>query len=312
MKEQLHERSKPLTSIIMPVYNVEAFIESALLSIKNQTYPHIELIAINDGSTDKSLEILELYKKNNLMNHEMIIFSQENKGLSEARNAGLPFVKGKYLYFFDSDDLLDKHCIEKCVAFAEEENLDLVHFGAEIIERSKEHDEEKYLESDLIHQKVYSQAAFYRQSAQKIRIPVWLYFYKSELILDQLYFYPDLIHEDELFTPQVLASAHRIGVLNENFFKRRIRTHSIMTTQNLQMIEKKINSITIILDKLNQMRQNCSPEQKFFIESRLISLSKRKKALESETATNRKILPLPIVLLMIKRQFKKFLLRIMH
>jgi len=304
MLEKEKNGIKPLVSIIMPIYNVEDYLIPALDSIRNQSYANIELIAVNDGSTDSSLELLNGYK-NKYMDFGLTVISQVNKGLSEARNAGLPHVKGKYLYFFDSDDLLALDCIEKCTEFALANDLDIVHFGAEVIEKAEGYDENGYFNTELRHGKVYSGTEFFIHSSRDIRIPVWLYFFKSEIIIGKLGFYPGLIHEDELFTPCAIGNAAKIGVLNEKFFKRRLRKNSIMTTQNEKLNNMKIESVDIIIDELKRQRNKSSHEKKFFIESRIINLSIKKNKLKQKKTK----IPFSILGLLFTRQIKKRIYR---
>ena len=100
-------------SIIVPVYNVEKYIEKCLNSLCNLETEN-EIIIVNDGSTDSSLKIVEEFKKNH-DNENIIIISQENKGLSEARNTGLRKAKGEYVSFIDSDDFVDKKLYEMMI-----------------------------------------------------------------------------------------------------------------------------------------------------------------------------------------------------
>ena len=95
----------PILSIIFPVYNVEAYLNESLSSILSQDFKDFELIAVNDGSTDNSLSILERYQS---LDARLRIISQENKGLSSARNLGLKNARGKYIGFVDSDDMISK------------------------------------------------------------------------------------------------------------------------------------------------------------------------------------------------------------
>lgn len=112
-------------SVIRPVYNVENYLEEYLNSAVNQTLKEIEIIAINDGSTDCSLEILNKYKSKY---KNFSIINQENRGLSGARNSGLRVSKGKYVYFLDSDDYINKDAMEICYKEAEKDKLDIVTF----------------------------------------------------------------------------------------------------------------------------------------------------------------------------------------
>ena len=90
-------------SIIVPVYNVENYVDKCIKSILNQTYKNYEVIIINDGSTDNSLNIINKYKNNK----KIKIITQKNKGLSNARNNGMKMATGDYLLFIDSDDYIE-------------------------------------------------------------------------------------------------------------------------------------------------------------------------------------------------------------
>ena len=98
-----------LVSIIIPVYNVEDFVEQCIDSILNQTYSNLEIIAVNDGSTDSSLKILENIKKKD---SRVMIINQKNSGVSSARNAGIAKANGKYLVFVDADDFLARNFVD--------------------------------------------------------------------------------------------------------------------------------------------------------------------------------------------------------
>lgn len=111
--------SQKLISIIIPVYNVENYLEKCLNSVISQTYKSLEIITVNDGSTDKSLAILQKYKK---MDNRIIIVEKKNGGLSDARNVGIETSTGEYLFFLDSDDYLDITAIEKMYNQMKKEN----------------------------------------------------------------------------------------------------------------------------------------------------------------------------------------------
>lgn len=99
----------PLISVIVPVYNVKSFLVSCLTSVKNQTYKNLEIILVDDGSTDGSSELIKKYAK---IDSRVKIIKQKNSGLSSARNAGISASKGKYLFFLDSDDSIKPDAIE--------------------------------------------------------------------------------------------------------------------------------------------------------------------------------------------------------
>ena len=116
--------NRPIISVIIPVYNTEKYLQQSLDSIFAQTMENFEIICVNDGSTDNSLEIL---KKN--QNKISKIINKKNGGLSSARNEGLTQASGKYIYFFDSDDLLEPNTLNELYKTAKEDDLDLVQFA---------------------------------------------------------------------------------------------------------------------------------------------------------------------------------------
>ncbi|KAA6346071.1 putative glycosyltransferase EpsJ [termite gut metagenome] len=224
---------KPKVSIIIPVYNTAGYLEEAVNSILNQTLAELEIIAVNDGSTDNSLEILERIRQRD---SRLKIYSQENRGQSAARNTGIIYAKGEFIYFFDSDDILQKETLAACYQKAIAENADIVFFDAEVIGTTRQNIfqdspyERKYiLESNivykgheiveyLINKKIYSAAP-------------WLVFTRiSYLQSIHLNFYPGIIHEDQLFTFLLFLQADRVCFIPKSYFQRRIRPHSTMTS----------------------------------------------------------------------------------
>ena len=115
-----------LVSIIIPVYNTEKYIQETVESVLNQTYKNIEIIAVNDGSSDQSLQILESLKSKSSI--KIIIHNQSNQGQTKSRNNGVELAKGKFLLFLDSDDRIDPTYIEKCVTLLnQKKSIDLVY-----------------------------------------------------------------------------------------------------------------------------------------------------------------------------------------
>ena len=96
-------------SIIVPVYNVEPYLEDCLNSVLNQSLTDIEVICVNDGSTDKSFDILENYAKND---ERMAVINQENAGHAVATNIGMTYATGEYLFLMDSDDIIEFNALE--------------------------------------------------------------------------------------------------------------------------------------------------------------------------------------------------------
>jgi glycosyltransferase involved in cell wall biosynthesis len=117
-----------LVSVIIPVYNSAQFLKESIESVINQTYQNIEIICVNDGSTDNSLEILKSYSD------KITIISQENRGLASALNAGIKQMKGKWFKWFSPDDIMYTHTIETLVHTAKKYPNTIVYSNWEIID----------------------------------------------------------------------------------------------------------------------------------------------------------------------------------
>ena len=116
--------SKPLVSVVLPIYNVEKYLPKCLDSVVGQSYENIEIICVNDGSPDNSIAVLESYAEKD---SRIIIINQENTGLSGARNTGIEAATGDYIIFLDSDDWMDAEAVETAMQYAEK--ADTVMWG---------------------------------------------------------------------------------------------------------------------------------------------------------------------------------------
>ena len=177
-----------LVSIIIPVYNVEKYLKKCLDSVINQTYKNIEIIIINDGSTDNSLKICQNYEKKY---SNIKVINQNNQGLSAARNKGIDESKGKYITFIDSDDYYDLDAVEKFYILATEKNADLVCCGTycenengkyylkHCLSEEKEYDNYEALETMLLSKGIDPSACnkFYKKKLfNKIKFPIGEYY----------------------------------------------------------------------------------------------------------------------------------------
>lgn len=118
--------AEPLVSVVIPVYNVEPYLDRCVKSVADQSYSNLEIILVNDGSTDESPELCDAWSERD---PRIRAIHQKNAGLGMARNAGMAAASGEYICFFDSDDYVDEMTIEKCVAGAEAHQADAVVFG---------------------------------------------------------------------------------------------------------------------------------------------------------------------------------------
>ena len=221
----------PLISIILPVYNVELYLAECLDSVLAQTYTNYELIAVNDGSTDKSLDILLSYQHR--FGQQLIIIEQENKGLSAARNIGLDNANGELIYFLDSDDWILLNTLKDCVNTFVRHNSDLVVFNAKAFcddmpeDMLNGFDYSRNLPND-IYTKGHDLFNDSRKSEFYI-VQSCCYMYKFRSNPDLRFIY-GILHEDNYFTTMLFLTSSNTSVLPDRFFQRRIRKNSITTS----------------------------------------------------------------------------------
>ena len=185
-------------SIIVPVYNVEKYLRKCLDSLINQTLKDIEIICINDGSTDKSLEILEEYKNRD---SRIILLNQENSGQSIARNNGIKKATGEYIGFVDPDDWIDLDYYEKLYNAASTNDTDIAVGGiirVTGIKKKKFLNFEKETITDNTNLK-------FELCDVPEKSYVWNKIYKTEKLKEiGLVFEKGIFYEDCIFTPQAL------------------------------------------------------------------------------------------------------------
>lgn len=214
------------TSIIIPVYNVEAYISKCLDSILVDNNYKEEVVCVNDGSTDNSLIILEEYAAKFKNVH---VISQSNKGLSEARNTGLRVAHGDYVLFIDSDDWLFPNSLQHVIEQIDGEDV-LYYNARKVYEDTGEID----ANLDIQDRKHMSGQAYFAAIQKEPRnmpcVCVCGGIYRRRFLLDNnLWNEPGIYHEDSYFTPQVLLNAQDISCTNEYVYAYRIRTSGSIT-----------------------------------------------------------------------------------
>lgn len=236
-------------SVILPIYNVAPYLDDAFQSLLNQTLTEIEIIAVNDGSTDNSQDYIDKYATIDKRVHSIY---QNNKGLSGARNTGMNNIKGEYVYFMDSDDILESDALEICYKYATSEKADVCLFDADIFYESNaniipwSYNRSTLLEED--HKYNGTELFNYLLDEGHHRAVVWLQFIKWEYLRKlKLDFHQGIIHEDELFTPKLLLQTRNVFYLNRKFIKHRIRNSSI---QGIGYSKRNMNCYLTVIDEL--------------------------------------------------------------
>lgn len=225
----------PKLSIIVPVYNVEKYIDKCIESLVNQTLQEIEIIIVNDGSQDRSEEKIENFVKK--YPTKIKYLEKKNGGLSSARNLGLNYATGEYIAFLDSDDYVEKNMYEEMYKLAKKENSDMVEcdfiweweYGKKVYDKRKEY---QYPDKDK------------RQIMKKPRVVVWNKIYKRDII-NKIRFSEGLIYEDLEFFYKIVPYLKTISYIDKYFVHYVQRKNSISNTQT-----EKTNDIFKILDNI--------------------------------------------------------------
>lgn len=224
--------SHPQVSVIMPIYNTDAYLHEALDSICSQTLRELEIILINDGSTDNSQHIIEEYVQRD---ERIKYYFQPNQGQGVARNNGMQLAKGEYIYFMDSDDILDIDALRQCYEECQKKELDFVTFDAETILESP-HSSGSFIYSrkeKINTQKIWKGAELmhYELENDIFYVVPWLCFINRSFLMKYFTGFPaGVIHEDTILVMQIMLHAQRVGYIPNSFFKRRVRSSSTITT----------------------------------------------------------------------------------
>ena len=221
-------------SVVIPVYNVEPYLAQCLESILAQSLKEIEIICINDGSMDRSPEILKEYAKKY---SQIKILDQVNKGQSASRNRGILEACGEYLYFMDSDDLIVSHALEELWTVCKQENLDVLYFsGASFYESDALAEEQRAFNNTYYRKGSYitptsgpEMLAQLKQNGDYYVSPCLQLVRRELLIRHHIEFPENIIHEDNCFSFQVILAAEKAFCVNDVYFYRRVRKSSIMT-----------------------------------------------------------------------------------
>ena len=230
-------KNTPLISVIVPAYNVEKYIKTCLDSLINQTYSNFEVIVINDGSTDQTEKMLNEYESN----PKIQIFSQENGGLSAARNHGLKLANGELVCFIDSDDSVKSDYLEKLVTpFIEDANVDITVCGYQ--EKFEKSSIDHVLKSQKITGHQATEDLLVKQ--QDFNVLAWNKLYRKSLFTNYNIEYPvGQIHEDNLTTYKLFSHSQTVFYISDTLYIYQ-RTHSEIT-KNLYSKEKTLKRLQI-------------------------------------------------------------------
>lgn len=233
---------KPEISIIVPVYNAEKYIHKCMDSLIGQTYKDIEIICMNGGSTDCSLEILKEYEKND---SRVYVIDKKNEGVSLSRNEGLKKANGKYVMFVDADDWTDLATCEQAVAVAEEEQADIVMWSYVREFETQSLPKKIFEEEKIIFQEQEVRSQLHRRFiglvGSELAHPeradalctVWGKLYKRELIQENAIQFIDIreigAYEDGMFNLETFYFAKKVVYIDQCFYHY-LKTNSASIT----------------------------------------------------------------------------------
>lgn len=214
----------PKVSVIVPIYNVEKYLEKCINSLLSQTLEDIQIILVNDGSKDNSGNIAKEYEKNN--KNRIIYVEKENGGLSDARNYGLKYATGDFVAFLDSDDYIEKNAYEEMYNKAIEENADYVEcdFIWEFPDKNRVDKQYTYKNK--------------KEMLSFVRVVAWNKLIKRQLIIDNnLKFPKGLRYEDVEFTYKLIPFINKFTYVDKPFIHYVQREGSIANVQNERTAE---------------------------------------------------------------------------
>lgn len=226
-------------SIVVPVYNVEKYMKRCLDSILAQTYTNLEIILVDDGSTDSSGEICDTYAEKD---NRVVVIHKDNGGLSDARNVGIEKATGEYIAFIDSDDYIDLSMVQVMVEKLEATSSDIVLCNYEYVDEDGRLIDESNGETRVISEELTSEQAldrlckanstYYTIACNKI--------YKKE-IFDKVRFRKGKLHEDEFIVHEIYARMNKMVCIEDGFYKYVQRNSSITnnnrTSRHLDVVE---------------------------------------------------------------------------
>lgn len=231
-------------SVIIPVYNVEKYISRCLESLANQTLKDIEIIIVNDGSTDNSRSIIEKYLKKHSL--RIKYFEKQNGGLSSARNYGLKYATGEYIAFLDSDDYVEKDMYEDMYKIAKKDDADMVECDFLWEWENTELQWEKYKDKKCMNEIKKNKIEYKkvkkdtrrnyknkRQMMKKPRVVAWNKLIKKKIIEKANIRFPEgLIYEDLDFFYKIIPYINKISYVNKYFVHYIQRENSISNSQS--------------------------------------------------------------------------------
>lgn len=247
----------PKVSVIIPVYNVEKFLDRCLQSVVNQSFKNLEIICVNDGSTDGSETIIKKYVKKD---HRIKLITQKNGGLSAARNTGLKAATAEYIMFVDSDDWIEKHTVMIALdKMLSNPQIDIVNFGANVVFDNNPYSIINLNEGILNYHKIKYNGEYTLQTDLVIdtTVTAWNKLYKKSIIDKFSIFFPEgLLYEDNAFFYKYVLHASKIYFVPAYLYNYFQRSDSIMGSMFSKKSSRVIDRLKIFNIVYNYYKDN--------------------------------------------------------
>ena len=250
--------SEPLLSVIIPVYQVEKYIGQCLDSVLAQTYTNLDIILVDDGGTDSSVDICREYQKKD---NRIRIISQENGGLSKARNVGVAYAQAELITFIDSDDYIHPQMFATMVPYLQKHNLDIISCTST---------RKNIVIKELIGTgklECYDHRTAVSMGLRDDNVSAWGKIYKKEL-LDKVQFPVGRVFEDLGTLYKIFNECNKVGWLDYQFYHYIKRENSI--TQRSFRVKPKYDSLYLNHEKIAFAKQYGYNEELHYIHSEII------------------------------------------
>ena len=242
-------------SVIIPIYNAESFLRDCLDSVTRQTLQDIEIICVDDGSSDASVEILKEYAKKD---DRIVVIEQKHSNAGVARNAALKVARGKYLSFLDADDYYDATMLEKIYEAAEKDpEIDIVIFGADLLNVRKGkryYSEQSIIEQFCLKENPFRPIDMHQYIFNAFQNWVWNKVFRREFIEEKGIVFDDVKRSnDALFVCCSLSTARKIYILRESLLVHRTGMKTNMQANNIAEPDAFMKAYEKIYERLQEI-----------------------------------------------------------
>ena len=260
-------------SVIIPVYNVEKYLDKCVSSVIEQDMPDLEIIICDDASNDGSLNIIENYKKKD--SRIKLIAHKENQGLSVSRNDGMEIASGEYIFFLDSDDYIKQNVLTTLYQKIKNVDADVLYFGYEEHGVGNQDNIKRYRHK-RIYPNVENGPDFFcgAVSEGNMCVTSWSAIYKNQFLKENnIKFKPHIIHEDNLFYYEVLMKANSVTSVDDFCYEYIRRNNSLSLSQRIY--HEKIESLCFIIAEIINLNKNNGHEYKYCTNEYISSLNRQ-------------------------------------